>query len=508
MGLISSAITYYLKRRIPSIERVKNHPIEAQDKTFLNLITRAANTEWGRRYNYHKIRNVAQYQETVPVQPYETVFPYIERMMRGEQNILWPGKITWFSKSSGTTNDRSKFIPVSKESLRQCHYKGGSDLIALYLHNRPLSRVLHGKNLAIGGTYQPNELWEGSYYGDVSAVLMKNLPSWAQYLRRPSIETALMSEWEAKLERIANQTIKEDITSISGVPTWMVVLLNKVLHITGAKDISEVWPNLEVFLHGAVSFTPYRRLFAELITNPNMAYLETYNASEGFFGVQDDLALQDQMLLMLDYGIFYEFMPMEELGKNYPKTLLLDDVEVGKNYALVISTNGGLWRYLIGDTIKFASKYPFRIHVSGRTKHFINAFGEELMVENADRAIEEACKATNAVIKDYTAAPVYMGNGDKGCHEWLVEFEREPDDMERFEMLVDESLRRINSDYDAKRYKDIALSKPLFNIIPKNTFYTWLAAKGKLGGQHKVPRLSNNREILEAVKSCITMVVG
>lgn len=499
MGFISSWITWYLKRRLKQIEFYAAHPIETQKNTFIYLLNQASKTEWGEKYKYSKIKNITQFKEQVPVSTYEAIFPYIDRTLKGEQNLLWPTPIHWFAKSSGTTNDRSKFIPVSKESLHGCHFKGGKDLITLYLNNKVDSKVLHGKGLAIGGSYQANPGRENSYYGDVSAVIMKNLPAWAQYLRTPSIDIALMSKWEEKIEKIASVAIPENITSISGVPTWMIVLLQRILQKTGAKSVSEVWPNLEVFLHGAVSFTPYRRLFKDLIPSISMSYLETYNASEGFFGIQDDLSLQDQMMLMLDYGMLYEFLPLEQVGQSFPKTLSLEEVEVGKNYAMIISTNAGLWRYLIGDTIRFTNTKPFRIQVTGRTKHFINAFGEELVIENADHALETACKATSAILKDYTAAPVYMENGKKGCHEWLLEFEKTPDDMERFAMLLDETLRRINSDYDAKRYLDMALVAPQILVLPKGTFYTWLASKNKLGGQHKVPRLSNTREYVDQI---------
>lgn len=501
MSIVSSVITWVLKRRYDQIQAFCRNPHETQQAIFQSIITQASTTEWGRKYGYADIKTIRTFKERVPVSTYEDIYPYIERMMLGEQNILWPTPIHWFSKSSGTTNARSKFIPVSQESLEQCHYKGGKDLICLYLQNREGTRVLHGKNLAIGGTYQHFDQNPEVRFGDVSAIIMKNLPSWAQWMRTPRIEVALMDKWEEKIEKIAEETLSVDVTSLSGVPTWMVVLLQRVMEIKGAKTLHEVWPNLEVFLHGAVSFTPYRELFKQMIPDPKMSYLETYNASEGFFGIQDDLSLTDEMLLMLDYGIYYEFAPMEEVGKLFPKTLGLDEVELNKNYALIISSNGGLWRYMIGDTIKFTNLNPFRVKVSGRTKHFINAFGEELIVENAEIGIAQACQVTHAIISNFTAAPVFMQTNGKGGHEWIIEFEKMPDDLAVFTQILDQKLREINSDYDAKRYQDIALQAPLIHVAPKGTFYEWLKRRGKLGGQHKVPRLSNSREYVEEIKA-------
>ncbi|HOY95798.1 MAG TPA: GH3 auxin-responsive promoter family protein [Catalimonadaceae bacterium] len=503
MNPISTVITWWLKRRMGEIDHIRNNPVETQAILWQKLIETARDTEWGRQYQYHKIRSIREFQERVPTSSYEELFPWIEKAMRGGENLLWPGITTSFSKSSGTTNDKHKYIPVTLDSLEECHYKGGKDLISLYLNNRENSEVLNGKNLAMGGSLQPNPLQSSAICGDISAVIMHNLPAWAQWMRTPSLEIALMDKWEEKIERMVATTLEENVTSISGVPTWMMVLMNRILEKTGASSISDIWPNLEVFLHGAVSFTPYREVFKKLIPNPAMSYLETYNASEGFFGIQDDLSLEGQMLLMLDYGIFYEFVPMEQAHDPFPQALTLDEVEIGKNYAVVISTNGGLWRYRIGDTIRFTSLYPFRIQVSGRTKHFINAFGEEVMIDNAELALARACEKSGAEVVDFTVAPEYMQAGKQGRHEWLIEFSKLPDSEQIFVETLDSELRKINGDYDAKRYKDMALLLPRIRVAPVQHFYNWLKSKGKLGGQHKVPRLSNSREYIEPMLAMI-----
>jgi hypothetical protein len=475
-----------------------HNPYEVQSRVFFDLISKGKNTEWGKKFGYSSINSYSDFSSRVPVSTYESLFPYIDRMMKGEQNLLWPTKIDWFSKSSGTTNARSKFIPVSKEALQQCHYKGGKDLLALYFTQFPESRLFNGKGLAIGGTYYENPRRKNSCYGDISAVIMGNLPVWAQYARTPDLKTAIMDEWEAKILRIAEKTINENVTNIAGVPTWTIVLLEKVLEITGKKNLLEVWPNFEAFYHGAVAFTPYRNLFRKFFPDQKVLYIETYNASEGFFGMQDRLRAED-MLLMLDYGIFYEFIPAEESDSENPKVLQLHEVEEGKNYAVVITTNAGLWRYKIGDTVKFTCLAPYRIKVSGRTKHFINAFGEEVIIENAESAISEASSKTGAIISEFTAAPVYLDGKSKGRHEWIIEFSTPPSDIELFTDLLDKKLKEINSDYDAKRYKDLALQKPLVRAVPAGTFYNWMKKRGKLGGQNKVPRLSNTREYVEDI---------
>jgi flagellar biosynthesis chaperone FliJ len=498
MTLINSVFTWFMKKRIHQIELFMKYPNEVQEEWFEQLIAGAENTEWGRKYQYKSIGNLNQFKERVPIQTYDTLKPYIERMLAGEQNILWPTEIRWFAKSSGTTSDRSKFIPVSEEALEECHFKGGKDMLTLYCNNRPDAKLFTGKSLTLGGSHQVSQLNTDTFFGDLSAVIMKNLPLWAEFYRTPDLEIALLENFEEKIEKMAQVTKDVNVTGISGVPTWNILLFKRILEITGKNNLLEVWPNLELYFHGAVNFTPYREQFKKLIPREDMYYLETYNASEGFFGIQD-IEAPGEMLLMLDYGIFYEFMPLEYLGEEHPITLTLDEVELGKNYALVISTNAGLWRYLIGDTVRFTSLSPYRIQITGRTKHFINAFGEEVIIDNAERALDEACRQTGALIKEYTAGPVYFEDNKAGGHEWVIEFEKKPAEFDRFVDLLDETLRKINSDYDAKRFKDMALRRPIVHMAQKGTFFNWMKERGKLGGQHKVPRLANSREYLDDI---------
>lgn len=498
MEIFNSILTWVMKKRIHDIELFMKYPHDVQEELRHSLLREASKTEYGQKYGFENLTSREAFKSQVPIVSYEDLYPYIERLMQGEQNILWPSEVRWFAKSSGTTNARSKFIPVSTEALEDCHFKGGKDLLSIYVNNYPDTKMFTGKNLVIGGSQQVNQFDKNarSYYGDVSAVLIKNLPFWAQMVRTPSLDIALMDEWEEKIEKMAHYTLGENVTSISGVPTWTIVLLERILEIKGCSSINEVWPNLEAFIHGAVAFKPYRQLFNSLIPSSKMRYMETYNASEGFFGIQDRTD-SDEMLLMLDYGIYYEFIPMEEWDNEHPNTLSLDQVEIGKIYALLITTNAGLWRYKIGDTIRFTSINPYRIKISGRTKHFINAFGEELIIENAEEAIALACERTSAEMENFTAGPRYLESGTKGSHEWVIEFNRLPDDLDRFAQLLDEKLRELNSDYDAKRHKDLALEAPLIHQVPKGTFYHWMKKRGKLGGQNKVPRLANDREYLD-----------
>ena len=498
MAIVNSIFTWYMKKRIHQIELFIKYPFDVQEEWLKTLLSTAKNTEWGKIYDYKSILTIGQFKERVPIQNYDTLKPFIERMLQGEQNVLWPSEIKWFAKSSGTTSDRSKFIPVSQEALEECHFKGGKDMISIYCNNRPNTQMFTGKGLVLGGSHQINQLCENIHYGDLSAVLIKNLPMWAEYYRTPDISIALMDDYEDKMDKMALATINENVTSISGVPTWTIVLAKKVLEITGKNNLLEVWPNLELYFHGAVNFTPYREQFKALIPTQEMYYLETYNASEGFFGIQDQ-DNSEELLLMLDYGIYYEFLPLENLEDENPKTLDLAAVELYKNYALIISTNAGLWRYLIGDTIQFTSLAPFRIKITGRTKHFINAFGEEVIIDNAENALTKACQATNAKVKDYTACPIYFKGEEAGGHEWIIEFETQPTNFEQFVDVMDQTLREINSDYDAKRFKDMALRRPKVHNAPNNTFYNWLKLKGKLGGQHKVPRLANDRAYVDEI---------
>ncbi|MDA9555211.1 GH3 auxin-responsive promoter family protein [Pelobium sp.] len=504
MTIVNSFLNWFIKKRMHQIELFMKYPDEVQEEWFTSLVNDAISTEWGKKYDYRSIENVNQFRERVPIQTYDTLKPYIERMLNGEQNVLWPSEIKWFAKSSGTTNDRSKFIPVSEESLEECHFKGGKDMLAIYCNNRPDAKMFTGKSLVLGGSHQINQLSPDSFYGDLSAVLIKNLPFWAEMMRTPDMSIALMDNYEEKIEKMAHATINENVTNIAGVPTWTIVLAKRILELTSKQNLIEVWPNLELYVHGAVNFDPYREQFKKLIPKDDMYYLETYNASEGFFGIQDQSDSND-LLLMLDYGIYYEFIPMDEIDSENPKTLSLVEVEKDQNYAMVISTNAGLWRYMIGDTVKFTSLSPYRLKITGRTKHFINAFGEELIIDNAEKALSKACADTGAQIKDYTACPIYFKGDEAGAHEWIIEFERAPKEFERFVDILDNTLREVNSDYDAKRFKDMALRRPKVHIAPSDTFYKWLKIKGKLGGQHKVPRLANERkyvdEILELMKS-------
>lgn len=491
-----------MKNRASRISHFKSYPVETQFEVFHNLIERAKFTEFGKKYSFSDIKSIKDFQERVPVVTYEEYFPWLERTLKGEHNVIWPSEINWFSKSSGTTNARSKFIPVSEEALQECNYMGGKDLFTLYCQNIENSKLFTGKAVSIGGSLHPNPYNENLLAGDVSAIITANLPKWAEHYRSPPPAVALLDKWEDKMDKMVEICSQENVISILGVPTWAVVLIERIVEKTGAKNALEVWPNFECFFHGAVAFSPYRKLFSETIfPSDKVNYMESYNASEGYFAIQDDLSLKDQMLLMLDYGVFFEFLPAEEWDKEFPKSLTLDEVELNKNYALVISTNAGLWRYKIGDTVKFTSKYPFRIKISGRTKHFINAFGEELMVENADSALARVCTEMNLKLKEYTAAPIYIESASKGGHEWAIEFVENPKNKAEFIQKLDAYLREINSDYDAKRHNDMALELPKVHFVKEGTFMKWLETKGKLGGQHKIPRLSNERALLEEILS-------
>jgi len=495
----NSIFAWMMKKRIHQIDLFRKYPLDVQDELFQHLLASGATTEWGLKYHIAEIKNYEQFKRNVPLSNYEEIKPFIDRLMAGEKNLLWPGETKWFAKSSGTTADRSKFIPVTKESLFECHYKAGKDLLALYYENFPNRKIYKGKHLNVSGSAQINPLRIDSYLGDLSAIIVDNLPWWAEIRRTPSKEITLMMDWEHKIEKIVNETIHEDVYILAGVPSWTYVLLNRILESTGKSDIRDVWPNLELFLHGGVNFKPYRNSFDKIISPVGMNYIESYNASEGFFGIQD-VVDSDELLLMLDHGIFYEFIPMNVFQGTSSQTIIsLADVELNKNYALVISTNGGLWRYIIGDTIQFSSKSPYRFRVTGRTKSYINVFGEELIVENAENAIANVCQLTKTAVKEFTAGPVFLKGKEKGCHEWLIEFFIAPDNPEEFAKLLDWELRKLNSDYDAKRAHDLLLENLHLKVAPAGTFDSWLKSKGKLGGQHKVPRLSNDRTILEQI---------
>jgi hypothetical protein len=494
MSVINNIFGWALKKRIHQIDLFEKYPIDVQNEVLSNLLETAQNTDFGKNHDFKSIKSYQDFANRVPAVTYEELYPSIERLLKGEKNLLWPGEVNWFAKSSGTTNAKSKFIPVSREALEDCHYKGGKDMLSLYFNNFNQRDLFDGKCLSIGGSHQINPLNPKSHYGDVSAVIMQNLPIWAKWHRTPSIEIATMENWEQKIDAMVKECVSENVTCMAGVPTWTLILLKRILEIENKSNILEVWPNLELFMHGAVSFGPYRQLFNEIIPSNQMSYQDIYNASEGFFGIQND-PNSDDLLLMLDYGVYYEFSPTDSPEKIIP----LSDVELNKNYALIISTNAGLWRYKIGDTVRFTSLLPYKIKISGRTKHFINAFGEELMVENADQAIKYASEKTNCLISNYTACPIYFEGNNGAGHEWLIEFEKGPCDIEQFTYLLDQKLKEVNSDYEAKRHKDLALRMPLIKTMPQGTFYRWLESKNKLGGQYKVPRLANNREYVDEI---------
>ena len=483
--------------RLWRIEGWRDHPEDSQREVLQDIVTSAQYTEFGKKYNFSKLFSIRAFKKAVPIHDYNDMKPYIKRIMHGEQNVLWNTPVTWFAKSSGTTSDKSKFIPVTDESLQDCHFKAAKDVLTLYYNFNPDSDLLTGKGLVIGGSHTIHQVNEEVHFGDLSAVLLQNTPFWGSWIKTPELSIALMDEWEDKIEKLALSTIKENVTSISGVPTWTLVLFKKILEKTGKSCIADVWPSLELYMHGGVSFKPYREQFNRLV-GKKIHYLEMYNASEGFFAAQESPE-DEGLLLFVDHGIFMEFMPVEEYGKKHPHTIGLRKVELGKNYALVISTNGGLWRYLLGDTIRFTSLRPYKVVVSGRLKHFINAFGEEVIVDNTDLAISVASEKCAAIVNDYTAAPVYFSDNSNGAHEWLIEFEKEPADIHQFTVELDSALQRANSDYEAKRYKDIALSLPVLRILKKGSFNNWLKSRGKLGGQHKVPRLCNERMYIDEI---------
>ena len=497
MNLLSKSISFLARLRYNRIHNWINHPAAAQREVLQSLITDAQYTVFGKQYNFAKMFTVKEFKERVPLSDYEHMNPYIERMMKGEENVLWNTPVSWFAKSSGTSNDKSKFIPVSEESLKENHFKASKDVITKYYNNFPSSDLLTGKSLVVGGSHQISHLSDDIQCGDLSAVLMQNSPFWGQWLRTPELSIALLDEWEDKIEKLAQATAVENVTMLAGVPTWTLLLLKRILEITKKKTIKEVWPNLELYINGGVSFIPYRKQF-ESIIGKQINYLEIYNASEGFIAGQEKPD-DDGMLLFTEHGIFYEFLPLEEYNKTNPKTLSLKAVQLHKSYAIVISTTGGLWRYIMGDTVEFTSLNPYKIKITGRLKHYMNAFGEEVIVDNADVAIAAAALKTNAIVKDYTAAPIHFTANTNGAHEWLIEFDKAPEDLSIFTKEMDAALKAVNSDYEAKRHKNIALRMPVVHAMKQGTFTEWLRIKGKVGGQHKIPRLSNDRKIVEEI---------
>ncbi len=495
LSLINSVASWFLRKRFQQIEYFMNHPHEVQDALLMSLISKAKNTELGKKYGFSSITSYQDFTQQVPITTYEAYQPYIERSRRGEDNIFWPTTIRWFAKSSGTTNAKSKFIPVSLEALENCHYEASKDFLSIYLNNNPDSQLFTGKGLRLGGS---KELYKenGTSFGDLSAILIDNMPFWAEYSSTPNNQISLLSDWEIKMQAIVDDTINENVTSLMGVPSWMLVLLNNVLETTGKNSILEVWPNLEVYFHGGVSFAPYRKQYNKILPKDDFRYYEVYNASEGFFAIQDRND-SDELLLMLDYGIFYEFIPMDTFGTDKEQIIPLSEVEIGKNYAIVITTNAGLWRYMIGDTVRFTNTSPYRIRVSGRTKHFINVFGEELIIENVEKALQDTIQKVPCEIKDYTVAPIFMEGREKGAHQWIIEFSTPPENIEAFRDCLDISLQKLNSDYEAKRFNNTTLRPLEIVVAKKGLFYDWLKTQDKLGGQHKIPRLSNSRDLIE-----------
>ena len=496
MNLTSIVNKLYFQPRRRELERYINKGEEMQHEILQYLVKRGKDTEYGRKYLFSTINNYNDFAQNIPLNTYEELKGYIDRMRHGERNILWPGQVKWYAKSSGTTNDKSKFIPITHEGLQNVHYQGGKDVLAYYLSNNPNSKLFSGKGLILGGSHSPNYNFSNSLVGDLSAILIENINPLANLVRVPSKEVALLSDFEVKRDRMAKEVISQNVTNISGVPSWMLSVLLRVMELSGKKHLQEVWQNLEVFFHGGISFTPYREQYEQLISKQDMQYMETYNASEGFFGIQDD-PNDKSMSLMLDYGVYYEFLPMDEFESEKPNIVPLEGVEIGRNYAIIISTVCGLWRYEIGDTIQFTSVRPYKFVITGRTKYFINAFGEDLIMDNAEKGIEAACKATGAQISDYTAAPIFMDSNAKCRHQWLIEFTKMPDSISDFERILDSKLQEINSDYEAKRFHDVTLQQLEVVVARKNLFNDWLKLKGKLGGQHKIPRLSNSRKNID-----------
>lgn len=493
---ITSLLGGVFKSRQTHIEAYTHNSEEIQRRVMTHLVQQGQRTQYGKTWGMNNVRTYEDFANRMPVTTYEELKEPIDRMRHGEADVLWPGVVKWFAKSSGTTNDKSKFIPVSADGLKNIHYKGGKDAVALYLRNNPKSKLFDGRSLILGGSHSPNYNVANSIVGDLSAILIENINPLANLVRVPKKSIALMPDFEAKREAIARQTLHANITNISGVPSWMLSVLVRVLELSGKNTLAEVWPGLEVFFHGGIAFGPYREQYHHLVGSSQMQYMETYNASEGFFGLQD-APNDESMLLMLDYDVFYEFIPMDEFGRDNATIVPLWGVVPGQNYAMVISTSCGLWRYIIGDTVMFTSTQPYKFKITGRTKYFINAFGEELIMDNAEQGLAYACKTTGAEVLEYTAAPVFMDSEAKCRHQWLIEFSRQPSSLDAFAKTLDQRLQQLNSDYEAKRHKDITLQQLEVVVARPNLFNDWLKSKGKLGGQHKVPRLGNSRKNID-----------
>ncbi len=499
MSIINSIASWLMQKRMHQIELFMKYPLEVQDEWLKKLLKQAKDTEFGKAHGFEHINNYEQYKRLVPVQDYETLKSDIERIRKGEQNILWPTEIKWFAKSSGTTHDKSKFIPVSPETLDGCHHNGGRDMVTLYCVNYPETKLFTGKNLALGGTHNTDHFGDyESYHGDVSAIIMKHLPLWAEFFRAPNLNIALMDNWEDKLDALANATMNENVTSIAGVPSWMLILIKRIFELSAKKSLSEIWPNLEVYFHGGVSLRPYEAQYNNAFSGLSVNYMELYSASEGFFGIQDDKNTKE-LLLMLDYGIYYEFIPIKELENASPNVLNLEQVKIGETYALLISNNSGLWRYKIGDLITITSIAPYRFIISGRTQQYINVFGEELMIDNVEKALKIACEKTQSSVSEYTVAPIYISDIETGAHQWLIEFYKPPEDLAFFVEVLDNALKSINSDYEAKRFNNYTLRAPQIVVLQEGTFYEWMKRRNKVGGQFKIPRLCNERTYVDQI---------
>jgi len=508
MAILTTILRKATTDRMRKLDESRRAPQVFQRAIFDTLLEAGRKTQFGEQQGFKEISTIEQFQQRVPLHEYDELKPYIDRMRQGEQRVLWNTPVYWFAKSSGTTADKSKFIPVSRESLQYCHYQSAKDVLIFYVHNYPQSKLFNGKALTLGGSHKPEVDNNNIRSGDLSALLIQNIPWYAEFVRTPSREVSLIADFETKVQRIAEITIKQNVTNFAGVPSWNLVLMKRILEVSGKKNLLEVWPNLELFMHGGINFEPYREQYRQLIPSDDMHYLETYNASEGFFGIQDD-PRDSSMLLLTDAGTFYEFIPMAKLAEAQAGAFTaFDTVETVKenvNYAIVITTNSGLWRYLIGDTVMFTSLYPHKLKITGRTRHFINAFGEELIVDNAIAALKAACNATGAQVNNYTVAPIFMDASAKGAHEWVVEFENNQFvDVEKFADILDAELCKRNSDYEAKRANNTTLNRLTLTLVPQGTFYEWMRSRGKLGGQNKVPPLSNTREYVEELKVILT----
>jgi len=496
--IFNKIIAKYLKLRYKKINRFIQYPFETQEGIFQYLISSAKYTKWGLKYRYDKIKSYEDFNKNVPVSKYDELKPYIQRMMLGEDNVLWPSEINMFSKSSGTTEDKSKYIPVSAENLKECHIKGAWDAVSILYKHNPDSKLFASKNLVMGGSLQKYEKNPDVVIGDISALMMDKMPIIGRPFHTPDKEIAIMADWDKKIPLMAKVASKDNVAIFGGVPSWLLVFFKEVLKQTGKTNLVEVWPNLEAFMHGGVNFAPYKKQFEELIPKKDFLYVNVYNSSEGYFAVQNNFdSDNDDMLLLLDSQIFYEFMPFDQYGSDNPEVFTLKDVELNKDYVLIISTNSGLWRYIVGDTVQFTSLSPFTIKITGRTKHFINVFGEEVMVSNTDKALSQVQDKHDVVVQEYTVGPIFMEDNSKGGHQWLIEFVKEPEDLILFQKDLDLALQSINSDYEAKRYKSLALQELQITPLKKGTFYYWMQSKGKVGGQNKVPRLSNSRKYIE-----------